>query len=1732
MKLNNIKWSSVVLIAVLIAMLTAVAVFAWIGVSDNTVSLSVAGSLVEEYFHCGSGTAEDPFVITRPIHYYHLVEFFQRLTNLPVVFYSSENTDGTAGRVKFGEEYLYFQIGCSEARLYDPKLPHSSDVGAECYVFSYNNEGSLQKEIRNVDGQNVEYGTKSKTLNMAYYADDLALMPIGSSEIPFNGQLDGNNLTVANLNVVTSTTVQIKGENTSDETSSTTQTVTRKTTDIGVFGYVGAGGVPTNSTDETSIPCCIKDLYFENLTIDLSGLEASDEGPVVTSQEHLINAEIHENGDICYAGYIAGHIRDSTTVTDVYINNSTIIGGNAAKIGYGYFGCVEDSSGHEATTLGTEIAEVRGSGDNAGFGGSIDMASLYTRIRNVLGSGSYGGVSRKTNYPTRETVTAPSSDTGSAVVTENATAALGTDSGNHTLYRWTSTDAGTYIGSVSSDYNYLYGLTSARTTEVTTLTQTGEMVPAWQISNNGYYLSLDGTAIAAVRRATQAKKWISDGAGHWYAWIDNVQYYLNRSGTSGVVVEHVASSAATVWTQTSDNKLYTTVSGTNYYLYYNGSWTLTKYTHSYKIYTNGSSHYLCATTTRVSDSTNIATSTDWQISNPTGNTTFFIDNNGTNYYLGFNGTELTVGTSSVTWSYDSNGHYCTYGGEKFYLCYSNGAWTAMPLNYFRVTDGNGHWLSAVSTTALGNASQANSSVWFMNESGNSTSFATIMNGTKYYLAYNNGLTLSNTATSWNKDTVGYYITSGAVNYYLTYENGWTAVPSSYYTVKSGDMYLTADNMSIVGSTTSSTKWYFSSTGGTNPSGNLYTMIGGDKYYLSFNGSLLLSTSASTSWQNNGSSVYCTLNSVDFYLEYNNGWFVRPLSYITINDGGSNYLRVTGANTFANGNSGNATHFYADGSKYYCIVNGAKLYLYNDNGTLHTTTATATATAWENDGSSVYTTGAGGDTIYALQFSSGTWSIKTIVIGNYITDGTNYLTVSGTTIGNTTDVNTATKFVFQNNGTNPSGTIKVSGTNYYLRNDDGDLQVSATSTNWSNNGNNLYSTYETGGWWSTTETSYLVFDGSWHLSDSTAMPYGYKVSYSGNYLNLNNAHNGLTSTTNASDATVWFGSPLSNSGNGKVYTTVDGVNYYLQNSSGNGSALRITTSESSGTTWYYKSGALRAGNYSGRYVRWNNAWQGGNNSMGLSFTGVTVFSGRSRVQAVDTSRPTVRTAGGTDSAPRIMVTKENNSIAAVSVQSFTTHISLSYERVETSLALTFTETEEQLYASKVTTERRSGYIPLRVAVSTDEEYDANKPYAASNKNTGYIVGGTYSAASGSGQGDIRVSGYSLSNISSSYNRTSQTYSKIYTFNGSGSSPVEITDSYKNRFTQYDIVCANFLDILKQDTSYVYGMHFMNTSISMSHLIQAESVRLFGKTYVNYDLPESAIDFNVVERGYITFMAGDWYSNNNAFFSLNQIFRNKENKITDIKQISAIYQHETLKSGRKYIYKYSDNTYTNSDGTYTGATTLASDYELVFDCAWIMNPTNGNAFDHSYIYYFEIPCNVGEYALGSVNGRTGAYLLYLDIATNGGDIIKTVVSSEGNAVTDAFKVEYRSSPSGLGADEYSVLQWSVFAPDGTDRNSFSVTVSFDGSPEDEAYAYGLYTITVVNKSGENIDLSVMLCDDDRDSTNDFLFAYRIMYINNTYSTAISITEDAENDYFKSMGIFMIPSTGDAEEVSYIS
>jgi hypothetical protein len=328
-----------------------------------------------------------------------------------------------------------------------------------------------------------------------------------------------------------------------------------------------------------------------------------------------------------------------------------------------------------------------------------------------------------------------------------------------------------------------------------------------------------------------------------------------------------------------------------------------------------------------------------------------------------------------------------------------------------------------------------------------------------------------------------------------------------------------------------------------------------------------------------------------------------------------------------------------------------------------------------------------------------------------------------------------------------------------------------------------------------------------------------------------------------------------------------------------------------------------------------------------------------------------------------------------------------------------------------------YMPL--TVPEKEAGQTTWTFEADSANTGYIssanTAGDYQAYSG----DIRVAYWYMTDLEASFKNSSgrstlvnstytpgRTKMQVLTHSYLSGSDVlnRISDSYNSGagtsgdianyamkttsalgLEKYDEARDNFETTLKEGGSQIFGLHFMDAVISKDATFVAEQATINGVTYSNYEMPEACIDFTLQQRSYITFFAGTYYLNsgheNNSFFSLYQIERksaedNSGSAIKSIKEISLIYGN-TNDATLPYVYQYSDGSY--SDGN----TGVPSDYTLLFDTSWIKDPT----IVEKAMYYYEIPVNKGEYALGSVGdpGQTssnkyGAYLMYLDISAN--------------------------------------------------------------------------------------------------------------------------------------------------------
>lgn len=300
------------------------------------------------------------------------------------------------------------------------------------------------------------------------------------------------------------------------------------------------------------------------------------------------------------------------------------------------------------------------------------------------------------------------------------------------------------------------------------------------------------------------------------------------------------------------------------------------------------------------------------------------------------------------------------------------------------------------------------------------------------------------------------------------------------------------------------------------------------------------------------------------------------------------------------------------------------------------------------------------------------------------------------------------------------------------------------------------------------------------------------------------------------------------------------------------------------------------------------------------------------------------------------------------------------------------------------------------------------YKATSENTGYIVGGTskHSNTISPDDGDIRVLKHAYSNIDT-------TAGTGYFEKGSDG---EITDIKTITFLQgtvdttansvYAKAKSHFIEALNKDKDSIYSLRFQGGVVD--RVITAGRVQIGTSEKTNYQMPESCIDFNISSGKLAFFASSHGVTNTRSFFSLHQITRNG-GEITAIEEISKIYA-----SGSGYVYAYA-----GKEDPYDGV----NGYELKFDTSILTeqrqgnNPLGNSQGEGTKLYYFEIPLNQGEYALGAV--ANGAALMYLDIGVGDSAGVTEGLIPAGAAVTrtkttEVIVTEHKETSAPKGVD----------------------------------------------------------------------------------------------------------------------
>lgn len=631
------------------------------------------------------------------------------------------------------------------------------------------------------------------------------------------------------------------------------------------------------------------------------------------------------------------------------------------------------------------------------------------------------------------------------------------------------------------------------------------------------------------------------------------------------------------------------------------------------------------------------------------------------------------------------------------------------------------------------------------------------------------------------------------------------------------------------------------------------------------------------------------------------------------------------------------------------------YLSGKTVTKTRTTASRKAFTVDNFGSFVFDTTslnasyvnfvAGGQKVteYAYEYSTEDETVY------YIMDGTNYLCFDGDNLYRTQDKTDATTTWYASNGTNGGSLYTVIDDNiYYLTIANGDVSVlpdvvaASNPPNWKNVGN-----------------------GNWEIDNF------FKIYYRNgntNYYLTNNGTNAIRAIQEENQAATW--SMTAVNGGYQISTVISGTTYYLAyTQSGNQWIPSVTgpTLSPTASTWQYANGQLYATvniGYYGRpyYLLYNNGWTIGTRTNNSQLTFVSPTDSNIEIVSSNTTK-----------------TKINFTERAY---------------IDTSIVNGyFDENGEKKPTGAETTTAGITYFPLSTTVTTT---NGATTYQINKNNTGYIVGAewdttTYDTQDASAS-NLRISSYTsnVPNQTAAANPYTISY-KTKATNGNyqftqvnvqlASKDTPLTTEQAKRLSdlglqKYAGCYNNYLDSVS-DNSWE-GLHFMNAPISMDNLTTITAHLSSSKEPIEgYQVPTNCIDFNLYDKGFINVVAGSYYTygdGNDSFFSIYQIERYEDGKrIKSIKEISKIYAK--MSGGEidtSYDYYY----------TYVGDSTesVPAGYEMVFDCHWITHSDSYTGWANSRAYYFEVPVNKGEYAIGSTQGRTGAYLVYLDLAAN--------------------------------------------------------------------------------------------------------------------------------------------------------
>ena len=504
--------------------------------------------------------------------------------------------------------------------------------------------------------------------------DGITLPPIGTDQYPFLGHFDGQGHEISNLTISNDDPLQSDSAFGVMKPAVVNLANTTPSDIIGFFGVVGK--LPT------------QDFTYDSTVVSMANFTISNINVNSVSDKTLIGLA---------AGYVNGSMSGvkvggkSSLTVDEQTAVSTSLTSNLSDYGLVGYAANKGASGEYKQTLSKYYDsddDTQGGGEN--WGGSLDMASLYSRLTYMQG---------KAKVPTNPGPTYVYNESYLNGDYENRVS-----TGTENIYR--------YSMNTGSDFAGSFNLTASQNNKV--------YLVGGHYVNELYYSNYD-----------EAGYYITDGSGHYLSYTGNglgnttidtasLWHFTNTSGTAQIYTEYfntdlytlttyylrnnngtlttATTNNITTWTLTKNGGELSIVNGNYHLVYANGSWRLltngqivntgVDNPEFYVIGNTNAGYYISNSITAnsaVGRTNDINSAARFTL---TANNEVTATSGGTTYYL------MLYKNNGARWATTSGGNYtpfiyyennntfrATYNNGTYYLRYSNSSFSASNNSY-------------------------------------------------------------------------------------------------------------------------------------------------------------------------------------------------------------------------------------------------------------------------------------------------------------------------------------------------------------------------------------------------------------------------------------------------------------------------------------------------------------------------------------------------------------------------------------------------------------------------------------------------------------------------------------------------------------------------------------------------------------------------------------------------------------------------------------------------------------------------------------------------------------------------------------------------------------------------------------------------------------------------------------------------------------------------------------------